>query len=275
VINFITSFYYFFFFILGAIVGSFLNVVALRYNTGKSIALSRSACFHCSKRLAWYELIPLLSFIIQKGKCLNCRSKISPQYFLVEIVAGIVFALIAHMFGNFNSESIFFDLTLIIYYCVVFSILIVIFIYDLRHMIIPDPLAFLFAFLALGKLLSDHGSLLFHMPGILWLLAGPILAFPFAFLWLISKGTWIGLGDAKLTLGIGWLLGLTGGLTAVVFAFWIGAAASVFLMMIKKNTKSSLSMKSEVPFGPYLIIGLTIVFFTNFDLIDFLLGGSY
>lgn len=269
-------FFYFFFFCFGAIVGSFLNVVSLRLNTGRSIALARSACFNCSKTLKWYELIPVFSFLALRGKCRNCKSSISYQYIFIEILTGLVLAFLAAMFSNIEGLSIYVDFFNILFYFIIFSILIVIFIYDLRHMIIPDLLSFLFSFLALGKLFLDHGLNLFQFPGLYMLIAGPLLALPFAFLWVVSRGRWIGLGDAKLALGIGWLLGISLGFTAVIFAFWIGAIISILLISIKKFGKNifknKLTFKSEVPFAPFLIIGLTLVFFTQFNLIHYLLN---
>ncbi|MFA4853534.1 MAG: prepilin peptidase, partial [Bacteroidales bacterium] len=80
-----------FIFLLGTIVGSFLNVVIFRFNTGRTITTGRSICMNCNRDLRWYELIPVLSFLIQSGKCRRCASKISHQYPLVEIVTGLVF----------------------------------------------------------------------------------------------------------------------------------------------------------------------------------------
>lgn len=277
-INFFTLFFYLFFFALGAIVGSFLNVVALRLNTGKSIVYSRSACFNCGKQLRWFELIPVFSFVLQKGRCRNCKSSLSSQYIVVEIITGLVFAAIANMYSNVagvGGLAIAFNPYQTLFYFVIFSLLIVITIYDLRHMIIPDALSYSFSILALGKLVLDQGTVLFHMPGLLSLLAGPILALPFAFIWLVSRGKWMGLGDAKLSLGIGWLLGLSGGFSSVIYAFWIGAVVSIIMIGLNKNTRHHLSLKSEVPFAPFLILGLVLVFFFNLNLVGALLSGWY
>jgi len=109
-------------------------------------------------------------------------------------------------------------------------------------------------------------DLSFQIPATIEIFSGIILAIPFALLWLVSKGTWMGLGDAKLVLGIGWTLGLFAGISAIVLAFWIGAIVSVLWMMIVfKKIKS----RYEVPFGPYLILGMYIVLFTGIRVIDF------
>jgi prepilin signal peptidase PulO-like enzyme (type II secretory pathway) len=96
-------------------------------------------------------------------------------------------------------------------------------------------------------------------------MAGPIIALPFVLLWLVSKGTWMGLGDGKLSIGIGWLLGLNGGINAVILAFWIGAVVSlIWLFMTFKKFKP----RTEIPFGPYLILGLYLVLLFKITVID-------
>jgi prepilin signal peptidase PulO-like enzyme (type II secretory pathway) len=241
-------------FILGAIIGSFINVVAFRYNTGLGIR-GRSKCMTCGKNLTWSELVPIVSFFLQRGKCRKCKAKISWQYPLVELIAGVIFVLIIWMFPPMSPT----DAIDTIFHLLIASILLVACIYDIRHKIIPDGLSYLFSALALIYLI-------FIAEPTLWsLLAGPILALPFALIWLFSKGEWMGLGDAKLILGIGWTLGLTLGLSAVILAFWIGALCSViYLIMIKGKIKP----RYEVPFGPYLILGMYIVLFTGIEIID-------
>src|SRR3989344_2300934 len=124
-------------FILGAAIGSFINVIALRYNSGLSFLKGSSVCLSCSKPLKWYELIPLFSYLKLKGRCASCFTKFSIQYFLMELISGIAFVWIA-----FNFQSILEFLLLSIIYC----LLSIIFIYDLRHKIIPDLFVFFFLF---------------------------------------------------------------------------------------------------------------------------------
>jgi leader peptidase (prepilin peptidase)/N-methyltransferase len=95
-----------------------------------------------------------------------------------------------------------------------------------------------------------------HIPSILEFLSGVFLALPFAFLWLISKGTWMGLGDAELALGLGWLLGFSSLLSGAVVAFWSGAIISLILLVFSKKYK----IKSEIPFAPFLVLGTLIAF---------------
>lgn len=258
-----------FFAILGALIGSFLNVVILRFNTGKGIN-GRSGCFTCGKTLHWYELVPIVSYLVQQGKCRGCKSSVSIQYILVEFFTGLLFALISArvLFPLVDTYSAVTIINLIIALTAV-SVLVVIFVYDLRHKIIPDIFSYGFAFLALARLVLYYQSYIFAYPGILDLLAGPIVALPFALIWYFSKGAWMGFGDAKLALGIGWFLGLVGAVSALCLAFWVGAVVSVGLLVVQKylpGSKRSLLFTSEVPFAPFLIIGLLIVYFFPLDI---------
>lgn len=232
-------------FLLGIIVGSFLNVVILRYNTGKSL-LGRSGCFSCGKGLRWYELIPVISYFLQSGKCRSCGSGISLQYPLVELLTGVLFALIYQQFYP-GILSLFF-------YIFVWSFLIVITVYDLRHKIIPDGLSYTLAVIiglwALGH--SDWYALATGATGFLF----------FASLWYLSKGRWMGLGDAKLALPLGFLLGPSLGLATLMLAFWIGA---IYGLIVLSLPRSRVTLKSEVPFAPFLTLGAAISFFANVD----------
>jgi len=246
-----------FVFIFGTIIGSFLNVVVYRYNTGFSLG-GRSQCASCAKILAWYELVPVVSFLLQKRRCIGCKAKISWQYPVVEVSTGILFLL------TYNLYSI--PYTALPYYWVVMSLLVVITVYDLKHKIIPDLFVYSFIVLAFLNLfrISDFGFRILDQ----WdLLAGPILAAPFVLIWLVSRGKWMGLGDGKLVLGLGWFLGLYQGISAVILAFWIGAVVGILLLFLKGKT---FTMKSEIPFGPFLILGMLLVFFFQVDIFSLL-----
>lgn len=246
-------------FIFGTVIGSFLNVVIARYNTGMTLG-GRSKCFTCNRTLRWFELVPILSFIAQGAACRRCRSKISWQYPVIEILVGVLFALIFWYFPPLSVTAAFDT----VFYLLITSILIVITVYDARHKIIPDPLVYTFAVLALLKLFVGP-DLSFVTPTLWQVLAGPILALPFAALWFFSRGTWMGLGDAKLTLGIGWVLGISAGISAIILAFWIGAIISLSWVWFAFR---KFKMRYEIPFGPYLILGMYIVLFWHVQVID-------
>ena len=254
------------FFILGLIVGSFLNVVILRLNT-RSLR-GRSACMSCQNKLRFYELVPLFSFFLLKGRCRTCKTKISIQYPLVEFITGLIFALLFFKLSAgggsaFGGQDYLVFAIIYAYYAVMFSILIVVAVYDLKHKIIPDMLSFVFGTLAFAGLFFIHsndpsGILGFYwqIPSVLEFLSGVFIAFPFAFFWFISGGRWMGLGDAKLALGIGWFLGLSMALSALTIAFWSGAIIGLSLMFLGK----SYGMKTELPFAPYMVFGTLIAF---------------
>lgn len=263
-----------FIFIIGLFVGSFLNVVILRWDSGKSIVFGRSVCAHTGAPLPWYDLIPVVSYVVLLGKSRFSKKPLSIQYPIVELLTGILFAgvyLRVFSYGGFDFNvvsSVFFVL-----YTAIISILIVITVYDFYHKIIPDPLVFSFSAISFLNLVFLYGIELFSTPeGISSLLAAPLLAAPFALLWYVSGGRWIGFGDAKLAWGIGWMLGLLSGFSAIMLAFWIGAAVSIFLLALQKLYKTNfrflprgLTIKSEVPFAPFLILGTLLVFFFNLN----------
>jgi len=144
------------------------------------------------------------------------------------------------------------------------SLLVVITIYDLKHKIIPDGLVYSFAALSFVSIFGIWQAT-FFIPSVWHFLAGPLLALPFALLWLVSRGTWMGFGDAKLALGMGWFLGLSGGGAAIILAFWIGAAVGLLLIALGRILKlflfgKTFTIKSEIPFGPFLILGTLIAF---------------
>ncbi len=251
------------FFTLGLIIGSFLNVVILRFNTSKSLG-GRSACMACQNTLSWFELLPLFSFLGLQGRCRNCKTRISLQYPLVEAASGIIFLELFFKFQNiFFTSPLVFSITYA-YYAVLFSLLLVIAVYDIKHKIIPDTLSLLFGLLAfVGLFFFTPSGLVLHMPSLLNFLSGILMATPFTFFWLISSGRWMGLGDAKLTLGIGWMLGIAHALSALVIAFWSGAVIGILLIALSRK---KYGMKSEIPFAPYLVLGTFIAFVFSLNL---------
>jgi len=250
-------------FVFGAIIGSFLNVVILRYGTGKSFAKGSSQCFSCGKKLSWYELVPIFSFLIQKGRCRGCGSKISIQYPLVELVTGVLFTLIL-LRSDLSSlimeiGSRYFE---VLFLWVLVSLLIVISVYDLRHFIIPNKVVWIFnglAFLFIFFKNLDLGP---------QILSGLAFAGFFALIWLVSRGKWMGFGDAKLALGLGWLLGPTQTFSAFLISFWLGAVVGIGLLVLNKK----YSFKSQIPFGPFLVVGALIAFLFDINIFSLLYG---
>jgi len=247
-----------FIFILGLIIGSFLNVVILRYDTKDSIVVGSSKCPKCQKDLHWYELIPVLSYVFQGGKCTGCKIRVSAQYPLVELVTGVLFLMQYLIFFDLNEAWIpaFAGMTIGM---IALAILVVIFVYDLYHKIIPDVFSFSFGAIGLVYMFLNFKG---------WDLIAPIVFFlPFYLLWRISNGTWIGLGDGKLAFGIGAFLGLSYGLSAMFLSFWIGALFAIGLMLFDrlKVKGKNITMKTEIAFGPFMIIAFLIVYFYQID----------
>jgi leader peptidase (prepilin peptidase)/N-methyltransferase len=233
-------------FVFGAVVGSFLNVFALRYNSGLSLG-GRSACAHCGRKLAWFELVPILSYLFLGGRCRHCRTKISLQYPLVELCTAVLFVML--------------PAALLPTFCLYVAIVV----YDARHKIIPDGLVYASIVFAVLTALAVGGYALVD-----WL-AGPVIFLFFGALWLVSKGRAIGFGDAKLGLSIGLLLGAAQGFSAVICAFWIGAAYGLLLLVIRRSDTTirggaRVTLKSEVPFAPFLVLGSAVAAFLKLDL---------
>jgi len=230
----------------------------------------RSFCFSCGQKLSWLELIPILSFVIQRGKCRNCKSKISWQYPTVEALTGLLF--LGVFIKYLSPITIFENIWYIIIGIIVMATVISITIYDIKHKIIPDGLVIAFSILALLKIFADY-FLLDITPNEIkshlgwYLSAGPLLALPLFLIWLFSKGQWMGLGDPKLVLGIGWFLGPILGLSAVILGFWSGAIYGLILMGLSKFSWHGLKIdrKTELPFAPFLVFGFLLVFFFGFD----------
>lgn len=237
--------------IFGLLIGSFLNVVINRKETGENLG-GRSHCNNCKYTLRWFDLIPVISWITLRGKCRECKGKISIQYPLVEILTAIVFAYLA---------SVTTDVYILIYQFIIASLFIAIFVFDLKHMIIPDVWSYPLAVLSFIPYLINFNFSLDLFSGI-------ILALPFYLLWKVSNGKWIGLGDAKLLLSIGWILGLALGLTSIAIASWLGLLYALLVMLIHQLNLSSknITMKTAIPFGPFLILAFAIQYIYSLDL---------
>lgn len=286
--------YLFLSFAFGAIIGSFLNVVVLRY--GAKRLSGRSSCMLCGKTLRWHELVPLLSYLIQRGRCRGCKGRIVLQYILVETLTGLAFVLIAWKNLQPTTDNLQPDFSLLWWLVVgsellVWSLLIALSVYDIRHKIIPNGLVYSAAGISLLLLVLSYLQTYNVQLTTYNFLSGFLFALPFAALWFFSRGRAIGLGDAKLILFFPWLLGLSQGLTALITGFWIGAAVSVALLLLKSLSRSfprdycptlraklsRLSLKTELPLGPFLVLGLFLTYLLGWDVtgLESLLQSSF
>lgn len=242
---------------LGLIIGSFLNVVVLRMNTGKGIG-GRSECFSCRKTLSWYELIPLASFVVQQGKCRSCRSRISWQYPAVELSTAVLFA------GVFARFDVLGHTVLAVFWALFSSVGVVIAAYDFRHKLIPV------SGLAVLAVLSASYGALSGASAMSCLVGMIVVPLPFFLLWIVSKGAWIGFGDVEIMACIGLLLGPVSGLSAVVLSFWIACIAVVPAFAFARIKGSRFD--HQVPFGPFLILGAYLVGVAGLDLFHMVLN---
>jgi len=243
---------YFVLLLFGLFVGSFLNVLADRLPKGEDVLWGRSHCDFCRHKLVWYELIPLLSFILQNGKSRCCHKKLSVQYPISELATGIGFALIYYHQQSTINNTIFSPSFLIPYslFLILFSSLLVIFISDLKYEIIPMEM------ILVGFLVAVAQFFLF--PNLLVSLSSHLLSalgagLFFFCLWFFSKGKAMGDGDIYLSALIGFLLGFPDIVIALYGAFLTGAVSGIILVLGRKK-----SLKAHIPFGPFLIVGYGI-----------------
>lgn len=294
---------YFILFVFGLAVGSFLNVVALRYNptfkllnfkTFKLYIGGRSKCPVCHKTLAWYELIPIFSFLIQKKKCRHCGHLISLQYPLVEIISGLIF-----VFVPFVLVASGYTLLAILIWILIFLLFLLLSIIDFRRYIIPDSINLSLAVLGIILIVLEVGlpninvnfwevrppqidnfSFLGHYAMLFdfwplsivnsqWLMvinhffAALIAMLFFGAIILLTKGKAMGMGDFKLVGALGLIFGWPDILMVLFLAFIIGAVFSVVLLIRKKK-----KIKEAVPFGPFLVIAASLTFFFGYQIID-------
>jgi len=235
------------FFMYGLVFGSFFNVVGLRVPKGESIVHPPSHCPTCNRRLTAIDLVPFFSYLLLKGKCRGCGTKISLMYPLMELVTGILFAFAYHQLG-FSYELIVAILFI--------SLLVIITVSDLAYMLIPNKILLLFAILlAAARFLSPldpwWDSITGAVLSFLLLLAVAIL----------SKGG-MGGGDIKLFFVIGIVLGFIHSLLTLFIAAVIGAITGT--IVLKKTVKGK---KTPVPFGPSIAAAAIIVYFYGHDIV--------
>ena len=247
-------------FVLGSIWGSFANVCIHRIPINESIAIKRSYCPKCNEKINWFNNIPLISFLILGGKCKNCKSYIDKKYFVVELVSVVSFVFIYHLFG----------LTITSLLLAVLSIFfIIIFFIDLKHYIIPNSLTF--PLMVIGFFKSFYPNLNTNLfPNYLNSLIGGILGY--LIIWLIilfykkiRNKEGMGLGDAKLLSAIGFWFGWVG-IPFIIFLSSVMALLVVAPSLINKSKE----MSSQIPFGPYLVMGCVLYLFFLEQILKFL-----
>jgi len=243
-------------FLFGAAIGSFLNVLAVRYDPDKFLLTEktlggRSKCPQCKRTLRWFELIPILSFVAQGGACRRCKKSISPQYLMVEILCGLIFLFVPSIADvQFPLHASFIPS---IIWTTAFLILLLISLIDLRLYMIPDELTLALA--ALGVALGFLSPETISSRVMSALGAGAFFLFIFEVYQRVRRTEGMGFGDVKLAIALGLLLGFPDILIALGTSFITGAIIGVVLIVFGKS-----GLKTAVPFGPFLAFGSFVAF---------------
>lgn len=272
-------------FLFGLAVGSFLDVIATRYRPdtfllSKKVIGGRSRCTKCGKTLEWFELIPILSFVLQAGRCRSCKTRLSTEYPFVELISGLIFLFVPHFLSLAPGLSIVELVLSSALWILVMLTLFLIALIDLRTQIIPDEANLFLGILgiALALVVSSrfglvegssigHYAALAGLRGNIWLnraAAALIAGFFFFVLIYITKGRGMGGGDLKLAASLGLVFGWPDIGLVVGLAFVLGSVAGIFEIVLKGKT-----LKHLVPFGPFLSLSALLVFFCGERILDF------
>ena len=284
-------------FIIGASLGSFIKVLADRSILDKKFT-GRSECPKCHKKLNWYELIPIFSYLFLKGKCSKCQTKIPLEYLLIEILTGLLIALLFSFFipTNILEANIYLQIKVLIdilFKILIVSVLIITFLTDLKTGFIFDRitypaivLAFIFLIIisayniymlylslinsVIGKyLLPPHSDYFFRHsvvasePLIYGLIAGFLMLLFFGSIIVFTKGRGMGGGDLKLAIFLGLALGFPLIFVALMLAFLSGSLIGIFLLLFGKK-----KFGQTIPFGPFLSIGALTTLFVGTQILN-------
>ncbi len=252
-------FYAIFIFALGSAIGSFLNVVIDRLPYGRTLS-GRSVCDHCGKTLSWKDLVPIFSYFWLKGKCRYCGGRLSFYYPLVELITAVTFTFVFFYFSNLSIIKRVLLLGVV-------SVLIAIFFTDLKYMLIPDELQLVLLFFSYLYLFNCSGNCFVHSLKLLFvsLIYGVLVSLPIASIFYITKGKGMGFADVKLSINIGFLLGLKRGFLALYTAFLIGGVFAFVLLVLGKR-----GLKSKIPFGPFLVVSMFLLLLFPEEVLGFI-----
>lgn len=247
--------------LLGLCLGSFVNAWVIRLHSHKSVAKGRSECPHCHHQLAWYDLIPVVSYISLGGKCRYCQRYISWQYPVGELAMAITYGLLAWHFGASTPYAI----VQLVAWLMIATLLIAAALYDARWSLLPDT--YTLPALILAAVLLTVSYLVFGQHQLAWNLVGAAaFAGFYLLLYCVSRGRWIGLGDIILAAIMGLLLSPQLLLVAIFVAYLAGAAVGIVLIRSKK------SKSHQMAFGPFLVGGLFVALFWGQTIIDWYLS---
>ncbi len=279
-------------FIFGLIVGSFLNVVALRYDPEKSVfnlknLSGRSCCPQCRHTLYWYDTVPLFSFIFLLGKCRYCGARISWRYPLVEIISGFVALFPLYLFNLWHiggllalGETITWFYFIATFWTLALWSFLLLALIDLRHFIIPDGTNLFIAAIGISKIFVlylyekfdlIHSTFLDGFASIAGLRSNIFINYSAAALFgalffgiiiYVTRGRGMGIGDLKLAIALGLILGWPDVVLAILLSFIIGSVVGlIFIIKTKK------SIKKPLPFGPFMVLGVLVTIFFGFEIL--------
>lgn len=245
-------------FILGAVLGSFVKALADRSLDNNSF-WGRSYCPKCQHKLAWYDLFPIISYLLLLGKCRYCHKKIEIEYLLVEVVMGVLIALAVITFGMTQIIELISKIFFI-------TVLAALFLTDLKKMFIPDRIVL--PAIAIGIVLNLITVILKSSvePFLLSLVTGAAIGGFFLSLIIITRGKGMGGGDVKLGAFIGIMLGFPQALFAIILSFLTGAVVSLILIAVGKK-----HFGQTIPFGPFLVLGSLIMLFWGNQILEWYL----
>lgn len=247
-------------FIIGIVLGNFYNVCIYRIPNNQSIINTPSHCYNCNTRIKPLDMVPILSWILLRGKCRYCRQKISLRYSLVELLIGVLFILVYRVYG-YNIITL--------YYLLLVSLLLIITFIDLDYYIIPDELIIFGSIVAvifniLGKGISIKDSLL----GCL-MCGGGMLVLIYLIEIIIKKEV-MGRGDIKLFGMVGLFLGIKLGLLTILLSVYVGATCGVAIIIYSKINKKEFN--SMIPYGPFISMGALISILYGINIINWYIG---
>lgn len=258
-----------FIFLLGMVMGSFFNVCIYRLPKNQSVVNPPSHCCACGHKLSFWDMVPVLSFVLLGGRCRYCNARITPRYALVELLTGLLF-LMTYFLTGASLELVF--------YLIFVSIMVIITFIDIDHRIIMDRFAIIgfllapaYLFAALIPSSAFSHSLFYGFSGVnsvsdlpirSALLGGLIGACSLLAVDLLGRAIYkkesMGFGDVKLMAWAGIFLGVKGVIVALIFALWVAAVAGLILLRVRKR---SGNQDHQMPFGPFLAAGSVFAIF--------------
>lgn len=250
-------------FLFGACIGSFMDVARVRASW-KKVVRGRSKCGSCKKELCWYELLPIVSYVVLWGRCYACKKSIPIYHLIAEVATGLLF-VIAFLYALMGGSLYITGVALL---STVFLVPIVL--QDIETMEVPEHLSLAFAYITLvvGIFTGGIGAIL----------GGVVLAVPFFLLWLFSGGKAMGLGDAKVAVSLGFLLpSLIGAVSVFILSFWIGLVVLLGYLLYQLITKGKVTVRKgmQIPLIPCMATAYFLVLFTGISFLDVMYAIQY